>query len=93
MVDKRPRRTEEQLFHYFTQPADGVVFVSHAQPDTVTPDELIQMSISRKGNRSPLLVRTSRIVKRGKGSGFRSRKSKREAASLRCHLRFPKTAD
>tara|TARA_R110000824_G_scaffold21078_6_gene78884 strand:- start:19478 stop:19792 length:315 start_codon:yes stop_codon:yes gene_type:complete len=54
VVDKRPRRTEEQLFHYFTQPADGVVFVSHAQPDTVTPDELIQMSMDiTKGEQKP----------------------------------------
>ena len=45
MVDKRPVRTKEQLAEYFTQPADGVVFVSHEQPDTVTPEELTRMSL------------------------------------------------
>ena len=45
MADKRPTRTEEQLAEYYTQPADGVMFISHEQPDTVTPDELIQISM------------------------------------------------
>ena len=54
VVDKRPRRSEEETYEYFSQPADGVVFVSHAQPDTVTPDELIQMSMDiTKGEEKP----------------------------------------
>ena len=54
MVDKRPRRSKEELAEYFTQPSDGVVFVSHGQPDTVTPDALIQMSMDiTKGAEQP----------------------------------------
>jgi len=48
VVDKRPRRSEEETYEYFSQPADGVVFVSHEQPKPVEEvkfDEMIQMSL------------------------------------------------
>jgi hypothetical protein len=37
-------RSAKELAAYFTQEDDGVVFVSHEDPDEVTSDQLIEMS-------------------------------------------------